>query len=174
MHQRSVTDGILLVDYAHPFHTLLVVGGLPLDSPGKQGRAGEHRGDTVRRPPHPVFITTMSPDTQAAAIDSIGAFAAVARAFVVVAPSAVHKDTGRTCNSATYLSRGYEDTPAHMLHTGLKNHGSHCRRPVLSRCLRTPVCAMRKDGAGWSSGQQWQRAARTWSTFCSSQTMRSL
>ena len=43
---------------------------------------------------------------QSAAIDSIGAYAALASAFVIVAPSAVHKDTGLACNSASYLSRG--------------------------------------------------------------------
>ena len=41
------------------------------------------------------------------AIDSLGVFASIAKHFVVVAPSAIHKDTQQICDKASYARRGW-------------------------------------------------------------------
>ena len=41
------------------------------------------------------------------AIDSLGVFASIAKHFVVVAPSAIHKDTMQVCDKASYARRGW-------------------------------------------------------------------
>ncbi len=41
------------------------------------------------------------------AIETLGVFASLFRHFVIIAPTAVHKDTGLTCDKASYARRGW-------------------------------------------------------------------
>ena len=56
--------------------------------------------------------------SQMAAISSIAAYTACCRFFIVIAPTAVHADSGVVCDAATYAERGW-------VHANCARYASH-------------------------------------------------
>lgn len=56
-------------------------------------------------------------------IDSLGTFSSVLQNFVVIAPTAVHKDTQLVCDKASYARRGWcrLEQWGHMCNMGMKD-----------------------------------------------------
>jgi hypothetical protein len=68
-------------------------------------RAAHAKTVVARRVRSYISIPQRTRNTQKLAINSLASYASIADAFVIVAPTVTHEDTGLVCNVATYNRR---------------------------------------------------------------------